>query len=649
MSESRFAGKRYICLVRASHSTEELSTDAQLNLMNDVAQKLQMFYVDAVVVDGLTGSLPGKREDLEALLERKRIKNDFDVLVLQRVDRLTRSGLRHGFGFEWQCQCLGIELLFVGDDIPDNEYTDMVLFMKYQAAKEQAYSISQRSTQGSQFALEQGRVIPSSRTPYGCWRLYLSADGKPSHIIRDVGDGRQEKLDPKTHQVIDTYGSIGGRNRGHYRKQKTEMPRLMPGDADKVEVVRLILRLHYMEGLGGKRIANILNERGIRSPMGKGWSQPQVESIYKNEVYTGRAVGNRISMAIYHERNPNAPKKVKIDPKVYATAKKIPLRHRPFEEWKFVDQPLMREFLESVVRERAMADHERIWALRGDSNRPRRSTSKHKASDYLLSGLLYAKQDEASLVGVLCGDHDHRTRYYRHRRGRNGYRKGSIFNRMIRAEAIEQAVVALVAEQLQNLPQLRELVVQAVVEQSTLLNSSQSNLEELRQRREQLKKRTQFLVSTLDEATRADAKPVLDQLGAERIHLDEQIAAAEAAESTRTADPQKVADSVLERLKALPLDIQSMPKLALREVIATFVEKVVGDMETKDIEVILRLPTWAFSLESKDSAMRPAPNLRSQDKHETHVYLVIQLGVIECRYLLRPNNACYDCRRRSAA
>jgi DNA invertase Pin-like site-specific DNA recombinase len=198
MSESKFKGKRYICLVRASHSTEELSTDAQLKMQNDAAQKEGMIYVDKKVSDGLTGSLPGKREDLEELLERKRTKNDFDVLVLQRVDRLTRGGLRHGFWFEFECQRLGIELFFVGDDIPDGPHADLVLFMKYQAAKEQAYSISQRSTQGSQFALEQGRVIPSSRTPFGCWRMYMTADGKPSHIIRNVGDGRQEKLNPIT-------------------------------------------------------------------------------------------------------------------------------------------------------------------------------------------------------------------------------------------------------------------------------------------------------------------------------------------------------------------------------------------------------------------------------------------------------------------
>ena len=111
--------------------------------------------------------------------------------------------------------------------------------------------------------------MPVSKTPYGCWRIYLTADGKPSHIIRNLGDGRQQKLHAETHEVIDTYGFIGGGNKGHYRKQKTEKPLLMPGDSDKADVVREIFRLHLIEGMGGKRIADVLNSKGIPRPEGQ--------------------------------------------------------------------------------------------------------------------------------------------------------------------------------------------------------------------------------------------------------------------------------------------------------------------------------------------------------------------------------------------
>lgn len=648
MIESKYKGKRYICVVRASHSTDEISTDAQLKMAHAAAEREEMRFVEALILDGVTGSLPGKRKDLEALLERKRTRNDFEVLVLQRVDRLTRSGLRHGFWFEWECQKLGIELLFVGDDIPTGEHADLVLFMKYQAAKEQACSISQRSTQGSQFALEQGRVIPSSRTPYGCWRLYLTAEGKPSHIIRNVGDGRQEKLDPTTHAVIDTYGTVGGGSRGHYRKQKLEKPLLMPGDKDKAEVVREICRLHFIEGLCGKRIASILNKRGVRSPMGKKWSQHQVESIYNNEVYTGRNVANRTSNAIYTQRDKRSgSKKVKLDKQKYATKPGLSVQYRPFEEWEIKDEPLMKDFLDPALRERAMAAHERRWAILGDPNRPKASKSKHKASDYLLSELFFAKQDGGKLTGIPCGRKNKKVRYYRHRKQMVGYESGSVYNGMFPAAPLEEAIVGVIAEMLQDLPQLRERIVQTVIEQSASLAADATNLADLRTQRERLKKRTQFLVSTLDEATLANAKPEMDRLAVERSALDEQIAAAEAVAETAAVDPEQVADAVIERLKILPSNLKTMPTLALRELLAAFIEKAIGDMATKDVEFRLRLPTWASSLKNADSAMRLEDSLRSQSSTR-RITPLVELGVVDCRYLLRSSRACYDCRRRAA-
>ena len=76
---------------------------------------------------------------------------------------------------------------------------------------------------------------------------------------------------------------------------------------------------------------------------------------------------------------------------------------RPFEEWEITEEPLMKDFLEPTIRERAMAEHERRWAKLGDPNRPKQSKSKHRASDYLLSELFFAKQDGGKLTGIPCG------------------------------------------------------------------------------------------------------------------------------------------------------------------------------------------------------------------------------------------------------
>src|ERR1700728_1980342 len=305
MSEGfNYTGKRYIAQVRASDTAEEpQSTQAQLAMLPSAAEAVKMVWVDDIVLDNLTGSMPGKRQDMTDLIQRKRRQNDFDVLVVQRLDRLTRSGSDHGFWFQHELTRAGIHLYVVGDDIPEGPYSNLIKVAKYEAAREQAFSISQRSTQGYQLALEEGRVTTSSHTPFACWRIYMAADGKPLHIIRDLRDGRQQKLDPKTHAIIDTYGQIGDGSKGHYRKQKHEKVLLMPGDADEIATIRTIFELHFRQGWGGKRIADHLNRQSFPSPCGKKWSQRQVEVLYNNEVYTGRSVANRTSAGIYHQRN----------------------------------------------------------------------------------------------------------------------------------------------------------------------------------------------------------------------------------------------------------------------------------------------------------------------------------------------------------
>lgn len=106
-------------MVRASDEDTESSTEAQMKLLTAFADGMGMIYVGKIVRNNLTGSLPGKREaDFAALIDRKKTKNDFDIVLVQRLDRLTRSGSDHGFWFEHECRRAGIRVLFVGDDIP---------------------------------------------------------------------------------------------------------------------------------------------------------------------------------------------------------------------------------------------------------------------------------------------------------------------------------------------------------------------------------------------------------------------------------------------------------------------------------------------------------------------------------------------------
>lgn len=662
--DEKWRGKRFIILVRQSDDSEGTSsTEAQLHWLRTEGERLGMVLVDEVILSGVTGSLPGKRDDLHQLLDRKRTHDDFDVLLVQRLDRLTRGGTSHGFWIDHEFEKAGVTIRVVGDDLPeDGPYSGLIKAAKYDAAREQARSIGQRSVQGMMHALEQGRNCVTSRTPYGCDRLYLTSDGRPSFIIRNLLDGRQQKLDPDTGDIIDTLGRAGGGTKGHYRKQKDECVLLVPGEPGKADVVRDIFDLHYTQRWGGKRIADLLNRRGILSPTGKGWSQRQVESIYENPIYCGVALGQRVSQGIYYKRGEQHPEAVKLDAKTLANCHVAPKQHRPPAEWLWQDQPLMKDFLPEPLAKQARREIESLllerWQRRQDPTQPTRSTNKHKDSPYILTGLLFAAQDGEDLSGVMCGNEGHRKRYYRHRKGNANYRKGSIFNRLIPAEALETAVVKLLRNVLIDSPMLRERVLQAIADRPST-DASRTQLAEAQRERDAIASRVQLIVQTLDEASLADARPALDRLGAERRALEHRI-----AELTRSLEhveadvaPEQLADRVIERLSALDAQLYTFPATTIRNVLKAFVEHIEVDMATKNAAVTLRLPPW--TLHSDDLSMCLAPSSASSTGHETHQRaitpshgLTIHLSHADCRYShLRGSRTtpCYRCQRREAA
>ena len=146
-------GKRYINLVRCSTDQQtETSIPGQLELLNQFAAAHGMVHVDDVVLQGVSGSKPGNRDDLDQILDRKRLKNDFEILLVQTEDRLTRGGARHGIWIKYELEKVGVSVIFASSDVPDGPYGDIAQTFKFQAAQETVRNTSLRSTQGYQRA-----------------------------------------------------------------------------------------------------------------------------------------------------------------------------------------------------------------------------------------------------------------------------------------------------------------------------------------------------------------------------------------------------------------------------------------------------------------------------------------------------------------
>jgi site-specific DNA recombinase len=91
----------------------------------------------------------------------------------------------------------------------------------------------------------------------------------------------------------------GGRVPYGYRLERVgggggrEHSRLVLGPEEEVAVVREMFDMATNHGMGGKRIANALNSRGIPAPASKHWNASTVHSMLNNRAYVGDRVWMR--------------------------------------------------------------------------------------------------------------------------------------------------------------------------------------------------------------------------------------------------------------------------------------------------------------------------------------------------------------------
>ena len=172
-----------------------------------------MIYTDSIVLDGVTGSVPGARTDIDQIIARKKTADDFDVLLVQDMSRFTRGGAEHGMKLEYDLNAAGIEVIFVADRLPDGDHSGIIKSVGFYAAQQYAKSLSFAVTRGLMSSMEQGRIADGVHTPYGIDRLLVSLDNQPLHIIRNFADGTQQKLHPDTGEVLATFEAERGQKR----------------------------------------------------------------------------------------------------------------------------------------------------------------------------------------------------------------------------------------------------------------------------------------------------------------------------------------------------------------------------------------------------------------------------------------------------
>jgi hypothetical protein len=107
-------GKRYIAYARCATVDGSASKLCeQVRRIREFGNTLGMRCVDEIRIAGVSGFSPALRPDLRELLVRKGERDDFDVLIMEDVARLTRTGLEGAREIEAEFGRCGVQIVYL--------------------------------------------------------------------------------------------------------------------------------------------------------------------------------------------------------------------------------------------------------------------------------------------------------------------------------------------------------------------------------------------------------------------------------------------------------------------------------------------------------------------------------------------------------
>lgn len=247
--------------VYARVSTEH---ESQINaLKNQLEWYLSQLYdnwifdpkKDMYVDEGITGTSANKRDAFLQMIEDAKSKDcDFDIIITREVCRFARN-VEETFRYTRELKEQGIGVYFISDNIWSfDDSADGIVKLSIMASLAQGESkkVSERSLAGQAVSREHGQ-------PYGNGNI-LGYD--------KVHHAKGKDINPKTGKVYETTFT--------YVINEVQ-----------AATIRRIFEL-CRQGLGSKRIKNILIEEGHRTATGKlGWQESVINRILNNPTYMG--------------------------------------------------------------------------------------------------------------------------------------------------------------------------------------------------------------------------------------------------------------------------------------------------------------------------------------------------------------------------
>nr|WP_278500795.1 recombinase family protein [Brucella intermedia] len=266
--------------VRMSTDHQRYSTENQSEAIRDYARARGIEIVRTYADSGKSGLKIEGRDALRQLIEDVQVgTTDFTMVLVYDVSRWGRfQDADESAYYEYICRRAGISVQYCAEQFENDgsPVSTIVKGVKRAMAGEYSRELSTKVFAG------QGRLIEKGYRQGG-----------------PAGFGLRRTL-------IDERGQTKGiLHRGEHKSIQTDRVILTLGPSEEVELVREIYRRFVHHGESENQIAADLNNRGIKSDLGRNWTRRTIHQILINEKYAGDNVWNRRSFKLKkrHVRN----------------------------------------------------------------------------------------------------------------------------------------------------------------------------------------------------------------------------------------------------------------------------------------------------------------------------------------------------------
>ena len=297
------------CRVSTEKEDQLNSLEAQKQFFTEYTKRTGDVLVRLYADEGISGTKTKNRKEFMRMMADAD-KGLFDMVVVKDISRFARNTVDLLQNVR-KLKSLGIETQFLTANLTSMGNSEFVLTIFGALAQEESANTSKRVKFGKKMNAEKGRV---PNIVYG--------------YDKTIGDYFNLEI-----------------------------------NKEEAAVIKQIFKMYTEEGYGALKIANHLNEQGVRTKRGCTWSQNAICRILDNELYTGKVINGKQEVTDF------------------LTGKRT---EKDETEWMVVERPDLR-IIEPEIYEKAKE-------VRAAKSKSFHLTSERESNKYLFSTLIKCKE-----------------------------------------------------------------------------------------------------------------------------------------------------------------------------------------------------------------------------------------------------------------